>query len=83
MPDKAKKTYRVDVHFTAVEIEDGNETVINDVPASWPNLPYEGLVAMQWAIVKFLEATVGFGFASAEKKGVLEALEALTGKKSK
>jgi hypothetical protein len=80
MPDKDKR-FEVSIPFKVEEVKDGKPTPFFECNLEYHDMTYDGVVAIQAAMVGLLEQLNSFGIEAAKEMGLGEKLEKLIGKK--
>jgi len=79
MPDKDKR-FEVSIPFKVEEIVDGKPKAFFDCDLEYHDMPYDGVVAIQAAMIGLLQQLNQFGIAAANEMGLGEKLEKMIGK---
>lgn len=79
------KRFEVSIPLVVEEVKDGQRVPFFETELKYHDLPYDGVVAIQAALVELLQRLNGFGLATAEALGLGDKLRALglTGKHDK
>ena len=87
MPDKENavdKRFEISIPYVVQEIKDGQSVPFFDCKVEYHDVGYDGLVAIQTAVVEMLNRLNGFGLDTAEAMGLGKKMEMLgVGKKNK
>ena len=75
------KRFEIPIPFEVEELKDGKKTPFFDCRLEYHDIPYDGVVAIQAAMVGLLEQLNSFGIEAAKEMGLgCEKLEKLIGK---
>lgn len=83
MPEQKEsdKRFEISIPFSIEEIKDGQPTPFFDCNLTYHDIAYDGVVAIQSAMIELLERLNEYGFATAETMGLGKKLEVLGLKK--
>ena len=82
MPQQEKR-FEVEIGFHVRARSEGSEVPYFDCPLQYHDMSYDGLVAVQAAMVQLLETLNGYGIDTAEAMGLGEKLKAIGVNKKK
>ena len=69
MPDTNKR-FEISIPFEVEELKDGKKTPFFDCRLEYHDIPYDGVVAIQAAMVGLLEQLNSFGIEAAKEMGL-------------